>query len=103
MACVPTYWSGATSLAGLNRGRSFGMDDVAARLARNVRSLRESRGVTQAQMAKLADLPRRPAALVREPRLTRRDRLLGRGHRATLRSARTRDAKTSGGPDRRRR
>ena len=33
-------------------------DDVAARLGRNVRTLRESRGLTQAQMAKLADLPR---------------------------------------------
>ena len=35
-----------------------GMDDVAARLARNVRSLREGRALTQAQMAKLASLPR---------------------------------------------
>ena len=34
------------------------MDDVAARLARNVRSLREGRALTQQQMAKLADLPR---------------------------------------------
>jgi len=34
------------------------MDDVATRLGRNVRSLREGRGMTQAQMAKLADLPR---------------------------------------------
>ncbi|MDB4940796.1 MAG: hypothetical protein JWP97_330 [Labilithrix sp.] len=34
------------------------MDDVAARLARNVRALREGRGLTQQQMAKLADLPR---------------------------------------------
>lgn len=33
-------------------------DDVAARLARNVRTLREARGLTQAQMAKLAALPR---------------------------------------------
>lgn len=33
-------------------------DDVAARLARNLKTLRESRGQTQAQMAKLADLPR---------------------------------------------
>ena len=35
-----------------------GMDDVAARLGRNVRALREARGLTQAQMAKLAALPR---------------------------------------------
>jgi len=34
------------------------MDDVAGRLARNVRTLRESRAQTQAQMAKLARLPR---------------------------------------------
>src|SRR3954468_21894782 len=34
------------------------MDDVAGRLARNVRGLREARAMTQAQMAKLADLPR---------------------------------------------
>lgn len=33
-------------------------DDVASRLARNVKTLRESRGQTQAQMAKLANLPR---------------------------------------------
>lgn len=33
-------------------------DDVATRLGRNVRTLREGRGMTQAQMAKLADLPR---------------------------------------------
>ena len=34
------------------------MDDVATRLGRNVRTLREGRGLTQAQMAKLAELPR---------------------------------------------
>jgi transcriptional regulator with XRE-family HTH domain len=34
------------------------MDDVPSRLARNVRSLREARALTQAQMAKLAGLPR---------------------------------------------
>jgi transcriptional regulator with XRE-family HTH domain len=34
------------------------MDDVAGRLGRNVRTLREARGLTQAQMAKLAELPR---------------------------------------------
>ncbi|MBX3230724.1 MAG: helix-turn-helix transcriptional regulator [Labilithrix sp.] len=34
------------------------MDDVATRLGRNVRTLREARGMTQAQMAKLAELPR---------------------------------------------
>jgi transcriptional regulator with XRE-family HTH domain len=33
-------------------------DDVATRLGRNVRLLREARGLTQAQMAKLAELPR---------------------------------------------
>jgi len=35
-----------------------GMDDVATRLGRNVLTLRESRRMTQAQMAKLAGLPR---------------------------------------------
>lgn len=35
-----------------------GMDDVASRLGRNVRTLRESRGLTQAQIAKVAGLPR---------------------------------------------
>jgi transcriptional regulator with XRE-family HTH domain len=34
------------------------MDDVATRLGQNVRGLREARGMTQAQMAKLAELPR---------------------------------------------
>lgn len=34
------------------------MDDVASRLGKNVRTLREARGMTQAQMAKLAELPR---------------------------------------------
>ncbi|AKU98652.1 HigA protein (antitoxin to HigB) [Labilithrix luteola] len=35
-----------------------GMDDVASRLGQNVRVLREGRGLTQAQMAKLAGMPR---------------------------------------------
>lgn len=34
------------------------MDDVATRLGRNVRALREARGMTQSRMAKLAELPR---------------------------------------------
>jgi len=34
------------------------MEDVATRLARNVRTLREARAMTQAQMAKLAAIPR---------------------------------------------
>jgi transcriptional regulator with XRE-family HTH domain len=34
------------------------MDDVATRLGRNMRSLREGRALTQAQMAKMASLPR---------------------------------------------
>lgn len=34
------------------------MDDVASRLGRNMRVLREGRSLTQAQMAKLAGLPR---------------------------------------------
>src|SRR6188474_2602801 len=34
------------------------MDDVPTRLGRNVRTLREARAMTQAQMAKLAALPR---------------------------------------------
>jgi len=42
----------------LELGYALGMDDVASRLARNVRSLRETRALTQAQMAKLASLPR---------------------------------------------
>lgn len=35
-----------------------GMDDVAVRLGKNVRMLREGRGMTQAQMAKLASIRR---------------------------------------------
>src|SRR5437868_498067 len=35
-----------------------GMDDVASRLGRNVRILREGRSLTQAQMAKIAGVPR---------------------------------------------
>ncbi len=42
----------------LERCYFVGMDDVASRLARNVRLLRESRALTQAQMAKIAGLPR---------------------------------------------
>ncbi|WP_214673285.1 helix-turn-helix domain-containing protein, partial [Escherichia coli] len=34
------------------------MDDVATRLGRNMRTLREGRSLTQAQMAKMASLPR---------------------------------------------
>jgi XRE family transcriptional regulator, regulator of sulfur utilization len=34
------------------------MDDLSLHLGRNVRQLREARGMTQQQMAKLADLPR---------------------------------------------
>jgi XRE family transcriptional regulator, regulator of sulfur utilization len=34
------------------------MDDVATRLGRNMRALREGRSLTQAQMAKIANLPR---------------------------------------------
>lgn len=37
---------------------AIGMDQVAGRLGRNVRTLREARGLTQAQMAKIASLPR---------------------------------------------
>ena len=37
---------------------AVGMNDVATRLGRNVRSLREARGLTQAQMAKIASIPR---------------------------------------------
>lgn len=42
----------------LERCYLLGMDDVASRLARNVRSLREGRALTQAQIAKIAGLPR---------------------------------------------
>ncbi|MEY4550917.1 MAG: hypothetical protein RL685_7112, partial [Pseudomonadota bacterium] len=34
------------------------MDDLAERLARNIRTLREARGTTQAELAKLAGIPR---------------------------------------------
>ena len=37
---------------------AVGMDDVASRLGQNVRILREGRGLTQAQMSKLAKMPR---------------------------------------------
>lgn len=36
----------------------LGMEEVAARLGRNMRGLREGRALTQAQMAKMAGLPR---------------------------------------------
>lgn len=42
----------------LERCYSLVMDDVATRLGRNVRVLREARSLTQAQMAKTAGLPR---------------------------------------------
>lgn len=42
----------------LERCYVVGMDDVASRLGRNVKTLREARGLTQAQIAKLASLPR---------------------------------------------
>jgi transcriptional regulator with XRE-family HTH domain len=42
----------------LERCYRFGMDDVASRLGQNVRVLREGRALTQAQMAKIANLPR---------------------------------------------
>lgn len=35
-----------------------GMDDIASRLGRNVRTLREARAMTQSQVAKLAGVPR---------------------------------------------
>lgn len=42
----------------LERCYLLGMDDVATRLGRNMRALREGRTLTQAQMAKIAGLPR---------------------------------------------
>ena len=42
----------------LERCYVVGMDDVATRLGRNVRILREGRSLTQAQMAKIAGVPR---------------------------------------------
>jgi transcriptional regulator with XRE-family HTH domain len=42
----------------LERCYLLGMDDVATRLGRNMRTLREGRSLTQAQMAKAAGLPR---------------------------------------------
>jgi transcriptional regulator with XRE-family HTH domain len=43
---------------GLEDCYGVGMDDIAGRLGQNVRLLREARSMTQAQMAKLAGLPR---------------------------------------------
>jgi transcriptional regulator with XRE-family HTH domain len=43
----------------LARGYSLGMDDdLSSRLASNIRQLRQARGLTQLQMAKLSELPR---------------------------------------------
>jgi len=42
----------------LERCYLVGMDDVATRLGRNMRLLREGRALTQSQMAKIAGLPR---------------------------------------------
>lgn len=42
----------------LERCYALVMDDVAVRLGRNMRALREGRSLTQAQMAKMANLPR---------------------------------------------
>jgi len=50
LACVTMYWQAATL-------PSMGTD-LATHLGRNVRQLREARGMTQQQMAKLAGLPR---------------------------------------------
>src|SRR5690349_18317800 len=49
VARVTTRWQAAIRVE---------VDDLAARLGQNVRQLREARGMTQNQMAKLAELPR---------------------------------------------
>jgi transcriptional regulator with XRE-family HTH domain len=51
--------AGASRLAeGLANGQHAVMDDVAGHLANNIRQLREARGMTQQQMAKLSGVPR---------------------------------------------
>lgn len=50
-------WDGIRDNA-LERCYVVVMDDVATRLGRNMRTLREGRSLTQAQMAKMASLPR---------------------------------------------
>lgn len=54
---LPLSFDGTRDNA-LERCYVVGMDDVASRLGRNVRILREGRSLTQAQIAKLAGLPR---------------------------------------------
>ena len=55
---LPFSWFGRRD-NGLADGYCVGMGEpVAAHLGRNIRQLREARGLTQQQMAKLADVPR---------------------------------------------
>ena len=55
---LPFSWLGRRD-NGLEDGYSLGMSEpVAAHLGRNIRQLREARGLTQLQMSKLADVPR---------------------------------------------
>lgn len=55
MAAVPTDWQNTNPMAERSPDE---MDEVAGRLAENVRALREGRGLTQQQMAKASGLPR---------------------------------------------
>ena len=57
LAPWPIYWNGATVLA-VAADAASSQTLAAARLGQNVRQLRASRGLTQAQIAKLAGLPR---------------------------------------------
>ncbi len=55
----PRFQSDGTNDKTLAESYSLGMnDDLSARLAGNIRQLRQARGLTQAQMAKLSQLPR---------------------------------------------
>jgi transcriptional regulator with XRE-family HTH domain len=55
----PAVQSDGANDKGLARSYSLGMDDdLSSRLAGNIRQLRQARGLTQLQMAKLSELPR---------------------------------------------
>jgi XRE family transcriptional regulator, regulator of sulfur utilization len=45
-------------IANVLSGRYFGVVDIAANLAHNIKQLREARGLTQTQLAKVAGIPR---------------------------------------------
>ncbi|HET9930493.1 MAG TPA: XRE family transcriptional regulator [Polyangiaceae bacterium] len=54
MALLPVYWQNSSAMS----------DEMAQRLGQNIVQLRQSRGFTQLQMAKLANLPRATWALL---------------------------------------